>query len=95
MVKARRVVTASLLILIVLGWFAWAGEEKVSAQDDTRQTTLIVTTTIYEWWLIRWDTNEIVCVVSIDHEGLPSAEEVQEDCGGTIYYEWANTKPCK
>lgn len=81
--------------MILLGLFAWAGGERVSAQSDTRHTTLLVTTTIYEWWLIRWATNEIVCVVPVEHEGLPTAEEVQKSCGATIYSEWVSTTSCK
>ena len=28
------------------------------------------------WWLISWSTNEILLLILIDHEGLPTMEEV-------------------
>jgi hypothetical protein len=67
--------------------------------DDTsggkiRESTIVVSYTRYEWWLLRWSDNEIVCQVYIDHEGLPTADEILTDCGGDIYNQWLGTQPC-
>lgn len=59
-----------------------------------RQTTLVVSQTQYEWWLIRWAYNEFVCQLFIEHEGLPTPEEVYDACGKQIYDEWRATPPC-
>jgi hypothetical protein len=71
----------------------------VRAADDTpeekiRESTITVTYTRYEWWLLRWSDNQIVCHVYIDHEGLPTADEILTDCGGEIYNQWLATQPC-
>ena len=28
--------------------------------------------TSYEWWLTNWTDNTVICVIDIDHEGLPT-----------------------
>jgi hypothetical protein len=67
---------------------------KVPPQDKQRQTTIVVAYTRYEWWLIQWSDNQIICQVYIDHEGWPTAEEILTDCGGAIYNQWLATQPC-
>jgi len=62
--------------------------------EDTRQATIVVPYTRYEWWLLRWLDNQIICQVFVDHEGLPTAEEILVDCGGDIYDQWLATQPC-
>ncbi len=75
------------------------GAGKVSAAGDTsgeivRKSTIILTYTRYEWWLLQWSDNSLLCHVYIDHEGWPTADEVLTDCGGTIYKQWINTQAC-
>ena len=62
--------------------------------EVTRQATINVTYTRYEWWLLSWSDNQIICQVYIDHEGWPTAEEVLNDCGGNIYKQWLATQSC-
>lgn len=59
-----------------------------------RQTTITVTYTRYEWWLLSWSDNQIKCQVYIDHEGWPTPEEVLTDCGGDVYNQWLATQSC-
>ncbi len=72
----------------------------VSAEDDPppeelkRKTTLDVTYTSYEWWLVRWNDNEITCRFLVDHEGLPIDDEINTWCGQTLYNEWKSTYGC-
>jgi hypothetical protein len=89
-----RVCLAYLFIVVSL-----IGPGKVSAAEDTsgeivRQATIVISYTRYEWWLLRWSDNNLMCQVYIDHEGLPTANDILIDCGGTIYTQWINTLPC-
>jgi hypothetical protein len=64
------------------------------AQESTRHTTIIVPYTEYEWWMISWSDNSVLCRVLIDHEGLPTLDEVGIDCGSDLANAWFNTRPC-
>ncbi len=66
-----------------------------SAQSADRQQTIVVSYTEYEWWLIRWTDNQILCRLKIDHEGLPTADEVYSACGADISQQWQSTPPCR
>jgi hypothetical protein len=63
-------------------------------ENNVRQTTIEVSYTRYEWWLLRWSDNQLICHVYIDHDGLPTANDILTDCGGTIYNQWISTQPC-
>ena len=89
-----RVIFVCLFIVI-----SFYGSGSVRAENNTpgeivRQASIIITFTRYEWWLLRWSDNQILCHVYIDHEGLPTANEILTDCGGTIYTQWLATHPC-
>jgi hypothetical protein len=97
MEKLRRLFRL-FLVFLFLG-FNLAGAGVVYAADqtggeDVRQATIVVTYTRYEWWLLRWSDNQLLCHVYIDHEGLPTANDILIDCGGNIYNQWINTQPC-
>lgn len=94
MVKAKRVVFALFILLILLEGVAWSGE-KAAAQEKVRQTTIVVPYTEYEWWLISWEDNQILCRILVDHEGVPTANEVLKYCGSSLQDQWKNTPPCK
>jgi hypothetical protein len=71
----------------------------VHAANDTsgetiRKATIVVTYTRYEWWLLRWSDNSLLCQVYVDHEGWPTTDDVLTDCGGNIYRQWINTQSC-
>ena len=63
-------------------------------EEIIRQATINVSYTRYEWWLLRWSDNQIICHVYIDHEGWPTTDEVLDDCGSAIYNQWIYTQPC-
>jgi hypothetical protein len=65
-----------------------------SEGERERQSIIVVSYTRYEWWLLRWSDNQIVCHVYIDHEGWPTTDEVLTDCGYLVYNQWLNTQPC-
>jgi hypothetical protein len=94
LIRLFRFCFACLFIMI-----SFFGAGKVSAVEDTagetiRQATIVVSYTRYEWWLLSWSENKLLCHVYIDHEGLPTANDILTDCGGTIYKLWLNTQPC-
>ena len=90
----KRAVIIALTLVIILGVIAGTRMSD-SEGDATRTTTIFVTFTEYEWWLIRWSDNNIVCQILIDHEGVPTVEEVAEVCGPKLALIWQNTPPCK
>jgi hypothetical protein len=94
MKRFKRGILASLVFLFLFGLLAWR-KESAAAQAPVRQTTIVVPYTEYEWWLISWADNQILCDVKVDHEGLPTANEVLKACGSDIYQEWLNTHPCR
>lgn len=53
-----------------------------------RFTTIQVQVGIHEWWLTAWADNEIHCVVVIEHEGIPTHDEVFNRCGKELYDRW-------
>ncbi len=85
-----------LFIMLVILLSPKTGDAQTSDPDEpTRQTTIQVPITEYEWWLIRWNDNEILCRFTTDHEGLPTPSEVLKSCGIDNYQDWQNTAPCR
>jgi len=96
MVKLLRVCNHFLIILILLS-LTGGRKAPAYAQEEPRerQTTIVVSTTEYEWWLVRWAGNHVICQIFLDHEGLPGGEEIFDQCGSEIFEEWEGTEPCK
>ena len=84
-------VSLTMLLLVVLSFQVGV----VSADESGRTTTIIVPYTEYEWWLISWSNNDVVCRIYTDHEGVPTSEEVFRDCGNKLGKLWQITPPCK
>jgi hypothetical protein len=94
MAKSGRGIYVVLLLMILLGALT-GGVRKANAESSGRQTTIVVPYTEYEWWLIRWHDNQISCRVLVDHEGLPTYDEVLKSCGPDYAEDWLDTPPCK
>jgi len=94
LIRLFRLCFASLFLIISLVGRGTVRAANEPNGDIVRQSTILVGYTRYEWWLLRWSDNQLLCHVYIDHEGWPTAEEVLTDCGGTIYSQWINTQPC-
>ena len=69
--------------------------EEEAPEAPKRLTTLNLSYTTYEWWLVRWKGNEITCRFLVNHEGLPVDDEIRTWCGSAFYNEWKTTQPCK
>ncbi len=93
MEAAKRVLAVVCILGLAFGMFI-VGGKRVSAQDLARHTTVIMPYTEYEWWLIRWQDNQILCQVLIDHEGPPTIGEVVDSCGVSLADQWWATPSC-
>jgi hypothetical protein len=82
------------LIISISGTGAVRAADDV-AEQKARQATIVISYTRYEWWLLQWSDNKLLCQVYVDHEGWPTTDDVLTDCGGTIYNQWVNTQPCE
>jgi predicted CXXCH cytochrome family protein len=51
--------------------------------------------TVYVWWLVRWENNQVACSLNISHEGMPSAAEVEAGCGAGLLAQWKSTGACE
>jgi len=91
----RRGIFLFIFILNLL-WGAgnvWASDDP-DGESILRQTSIVISYTRYEWWLLRWSDSQLMCQVFIDHESWPTSDEVLIDCGGDVYSQWVNTPPC-
>jgi hypothetical protein len=75
--------------------FAQTGIEETPTPKPPRSTKITVPYTSYRWWLIRYSNNAIVCSFLIEHDGLPTAEDVQALCDENTYTEWLTSAPCQ
>ena len=93
-----RLVALSLLLSFAGSAFA-ALPNKAAAPPQVppgpdRFTVTVVDYTKYTWWVIRWGETDVECVVTTDHEGLPTPGDIYVDCGEDIYDKWLKQKPC-
>ncbi len=83
------------IFAFLIGRQILSGGSSYAAGDGShRQAEISVAYTEFEWWLLRWSDNELVCQVYADHEGLPEGSEVLEYCGQERFKEWMATGPC-
>jgi hypothetical protein len=59
-----------------------------------RITPIQVDYTAYRWWMATYDDNSLACEIIIDHEGLPTGEDVVRDCGQDIWFDYQEQPPC-
>lgn len=97
MTQQHKRILLSMLVLIILVLAGILSARSVWAQDDVgpdRTATLVVDVTEYQWWLLRWEDNQAVCDLWVDHEGLPELWEMYADCDEDVVDEWIETPPC-
>ena len=88
------------IFLFVLSWsLALLNTEGVFAaptppHEPDRYTSIVVEYTTYEWWLLRWEDNELVCEINIEHDDKPTLDEVYVDCGQDLYRAWTEQDAC-
>jgi len=97
MVKAKWIHSTLLSLIFLLSLTAWGSDKSFAQQEEPpqRNTTIMLSYTKYEWWLIRWLDNQIVCHIYIDHEGIPTDQEIYDNCGKDLFNTWKSTPPCE
>jgi len=89
--------TRFLRIMVLLILFLLEGETGTAlAKDDgpRRTKTIEVVYTEYEWWLVRWEDDGLVCNLYLDRGEPPTASEIYIQCGSDVYNQWAESAPC-
>jgi hypothetical protein len=82
-------------MLLLLTGIILLSPDTVQADGDPRRlTTIEVSYTEYEWWLVYWQDGTIACKVFIDHDMEPTAEEIYNHCGKKVYDLWMASAPC-
>jgi hypothetical protein len=94
MEKVRGLLSAFLAIGILLPFYARVSPVYASEDQPRRQTELVISVTEFEWWVIRWSDNLILCQVPVDHEDLPESREILRACGREVHDLWWATPPC-
>lgn len=102
----KTLLLAAILVLLIGGWLIQPANlrSQVLAQsgiltptgepENPRHTQITIAFTKHTWWVSRYSNNEIVCTLTIEHEGLPTAEDIEAFCSQAVYREWVNVKPC-
>jgi hypothetical protein len=84
------------LIMGCLGIFVLFFPGTALADGGSGRTINIeVSYTAYEWWLVGWEDDKLVCTVYIDHENQPTANDIYVNCGEDIYESWFASEPCE
>jgi hypothetical protein len=98
MALTNRSLVGSLFLLILLS-VTLRGREVLAANDaasttPVRQASIVVSYVKYEWWLMHWADNQVICDMFIDHDGWPTSDEVLASCGSSVRDEWQRTPAC-
>lgn len=64
-------------------------------EELQRRTEIVIPYIEYEWWMLSWEDNSIVCQVLADHEGMPTSDELYIYCGEDLYEDWYETEACE
>ena len=88
-----------MLIVLMGSAFAPSPELTLLASFDTppgpdRYASILVDYVEYTWWMALFEDGELACEIVIDHEGLPTLNDVYTDCGEDIFDEWFNQELC-
>ena len=98
--QTRRVVAITAIILLLVGLLAQISQPSTTARAEggtpvpSRKISVSQPVTWYDWWMVRWENNEVICRILIEHEGMPTSAEIQYACGTLLFNEWKATKPC-
>lgn len=91
-----RKLAASLILAISLSVVVNVISAKADPPPPTpRVVNIGVSYTEYEWWLVKWEDDKLVCNVYIDHEDMPTANDIFVNCGKDIYESWLESEPCE
>jgi len=89
----------SMLLVLVGSAFASSPGLNLRAAADTppgpdRYASILVDYTIHTWWMALFEDSSLACEIVIDHDGLPTLDDVYTECGENIFDEWFNQELC-
>ena len=91
-------ITLSLLLALAGGLFVFPFRASAAPRYDPpgpdRFSVTVVDYTQYTWWLVHFGETDVECVITTDHEGLPTPGDIYVDCGQDWYEKWLKQKPC-
>lgn len=91
--KTLRLILVCGLLLGMIGLMP-VQATPLPSEGPKRTITLDLNYTTYEYWLLSWQTSQVVCQIYVEHESLPDPKEVLYFCGNNIYNQWIRTGPC-
>jgi hypothetical protein len=91
--KLLKGILLSGVLGLVIGGLFWV-HFGFAADEPERKVDIIVPVLQTEWWVVDWGTNEIKCSVFVEHDRLPTPNEVYYACGEEIYTDWVATPLC-
>jgi len=94
MEKKRRFAQALVFFGIFLAVAIWGVIPGTAGGIARAATTKAPPPAKYTWWLMNWQTQEVLCAIPVNHEGVPNLAEVATKCGQDLAYSWLNTPPC-
>jgi len=75
--------------------YAASARQQPTPSGPNRYTSMTVDFTLYEWWIVAWEDNEVQCSFWADHEGLPYDSDIISACGQAFFDKWqAKSAPC-
>lgn len=86
------VLLVSLVVQVIQPVFTARAEGDIPT--PSRKISVPQAVTWFDWWMARWENNEVVCRILIEHEGMPTDAEIKHACGTLLFNEWKATKPC-
>jgi hypothetical protein len=94
----RRRFLAVFIAVFIISQFSWpvkpAWSQTEKPEGPRRLSEITIDVDLYEWWMIQWSDNSILCRIVVDHEDLPTAKEVFRACKEKDYKTWLSTAPC-
>jgi hypothetical protein len=98
-IRLRVVFTATTFLIMFAAVSAfWTWRVSAAGEQPPGPDRFTVITQHYnrsEWWLTDWVDNQVVCTISVDHNGLPTNSEIYTVCGAKLYNQWVATLPCE
>ncbi len=97
--RSLGLLAVSIFIVLMGSAFASSPSFTLRAALDTppgpdRYTSILVDYNVNTWWMARFEDKSLACEIVIDHEGLPTVNEVYTQCGQDIADEWFNQDLC-
>ncbi len=86
--------TAAAFLLVFAPSSQIFANSVMPSDGPQRKAVMTVSYIAYEWWLLSWQSPDVLCQVFVEHEGWPVADEVQYYCGNAVLQRWQATKPC-